>query len=491
MNCRQFLQIARTAIVRTFAVAAVILAFAVPPSPSEARDLLEQQLYWYEPEPLSNIDEAASTLVSLEKFFIFYGGIPLDQIVVTRDGIALHGSQTSIRQNSQYVPSYGGAWIGGRYVPYYGGTTVTTPVPVTSELQRYLSYSDITNIAVLHFPYMNLSWGVAIADRDSNKSVTLRTSSQALARQFADATVTLIEKNNPDFMRTFNVLGFIGKMNDAKAFKKAKYTGGFGYIINDVARGGPSDLAGLRKGDIIVSVNGQNWTKIDNFVEVVGTAWTTDLDFVVDLQVFRDRTLMPVSLKIHNIGLERSLALNPPKLGTSIRDVTSLDPVAPGRNLPTGVFIIAVYPNSLAQRMDFRQGDVVIELNGRAVANGEQYVAEVEARDIKSAKVLRGGAVVELLAPAPTEGTPQPLGLEVREVPGANGMPGYLNVVTVDPAGAAALLGLRAGDKLIGANGKDVFTTSDLAEIIAAGPIVTAMVERAGERVPLGGITRF
>jgi S1-C subfamily serine protease len=468
-----------------------MIALSLAPQSAQAKDLLEKHEYWYEPQPMESIDAAASTIVSLQKFFVFYGGMNLDQIVVTREGLAIHASQTTVQQNSQYVPSYGGAWIGGQYVPYYGGTTVTSPVPVTSKMQEYVPLASVGKVGILYFPYMKLEWGVYFRKPDGAGILTLRTSERELAVQFANAAVTLIDKANPAFWDSLDPFGLRGTTDDPKAFKKAKYKGAAGYAIAEVDRGGPAEKAGIRAGDIITSWNGEPWGP--SALANIGTAARIELEPAVDLLVFRDGKEIPLRLKGRNVRLMRKLAVDPPKLGLYFRDVAAGDQVAPGREKPSGVFVNYVTQTTLADRMNFRAGDIIVELNGIEVANGSALDAAIAAGPVSSAKVLRAGTMVELRAPQASASTaaPQRLGLGVRELPASGSAPGYLEVVTVEPMLAAAKLDLRVGDKLLEVNGKPVATTADLAQAVSMGPVVSAKVERNGQQLSLGGVVSF
>lgn len=481
-------------LLRLMLAALAALWIAVPVA--QAEDLWAYEYHWYEPKPLADASRAASTIISLQKFFILYGGMNIDQLVVTREGLAVHGSQTTIQSNSQYVPSYGGSWIGNRYVPYYGGSTVTSQVPVTTQQQAYVPFKDVTGVYLMYLPHREKHWGVHFTSREDGKNVTLRTTDEGLARQFADAAVTLIEQANPAFMRNFDEVGLWGVWNDAKAFKKAKYKG-TGFHLVKVTRGSPAERAGIRPGDIWVTINGKPRTSEQSFSEVIGPAYDSNLEYSFDLEVWRDKQLIPLRLTAKNVRMTHWLAKNPKFLGVNFRELTSADPLVPGATAPAGAFVRAVTETTLAARMDIRPGDILFELNGAAITNGDALRAVVKAGPITSAKVLRDGAVIELrappppAAPKPPAAAPERLGLGVREIPAAEGRPAYLEVAAVEPGLAAAKLDLRAGDKLIEVNGKAVTTTADLAAIVAGGPVVTAKVERAGVVVLLGGVTRF
>lgn len=478
-------------VVRLLALCMAILPFCG--QPAQAKSDWDYEWMWYTPQPSTNIDQAAKTLTNLQPFFSNYGGMMIDRMVITRSGIAVHASRTTIQQQSQYVPSYGGSWIGGTYVPYYGGSTVTQQVPVTSETQVFVSFPDLVTVQLLRFSKLGFGWGVHFAHRDPAKNVTLRTSDEGLARQFADAAFALAASTNPGLISSQDFLGFEGTWDDPKAAKKARWAAVKGFYVTDVATGSPSGQAGLRKGDIIFESNGRALSNESRFYNYADDNIQSDPELVFEFKVFRERQVVPVRVVAKNIGLLYLLVVNPPRLGIAMRDPTAEETAAQGVAASNRVMVRVVHPGTLAERMDFRAGDRVLELNGQAIADQKALSDFVAANPVTSAKVLRGGAEVTLQAPVSASVAAKApagkLGLDVREVADIGGAGTRLEVVAVAPGSLAERMKFQPGDLLIEANGKPAARTSDLAAIIAAGEISEAKVERAGKLVQLGMIT--
>jgi S1-C subfamily serine protease len=448
---------------------------------------------WYTPRPSTDVNEAAKVLTNLQPFFSNYGGMMIDRMVITRTGLAIHASQTTVQQQSQYVPSYGGSWVGNTYVPYYGGSTVTQQVPVTSQSQHFVSYPDLVEIGVMRFPKLRFGWGVHFIHRDPAKNITLRTSDEGLARQFADAAFTLAAAANPNVITSQDLLGLTGTWDDPKAAKKARWAGVKGLYISGLSRGGPAAKAGLQVGDIVFESNGKPLSNESRFYSYTDDNVLNDPELVFDLKVFRNRQEMPVRLVAANVPLIYRLAVRPLRLGINQRDPSAEELARQGFANTKGAIVRSVYPDTLAQRMDFRVGDWVLELNGQAIASSQALSDFVAANPVTSAKVLRDGAEVELKAPASaTPAAPQPkLGLNVREVPDSAGSGSRLEVVSIEPGSIASRMDFRTGDFVVEVNGKPVARTSDLVAAVAAGPVTAAKVERAGKIVALAEIVSF
>jgi S1-C subfamily serine protease len=477
-------------------LAALLAMIVLPGQLALAKSDWDYEWVWFTPQPSTDIDEAAKTLTNLQPFFSNYGGLMIDRMVITRSGIAVHASQTTIQQQSQYVPSYGGSWVGGTYVPYYGGSTVTQQVPVTSEAQVFVSFPDVIEVQLLRFPKLRFGWGVHFVHRDPANNVTLRTSDEGLARQFADAAFTLAVSTNPDLAESLGPLAIFGTWDDAKAAKKARWTPVKGLYVTAIAIGSPAAKAGLRKGDIIFESNGRPLSNENRFYSDTDDTIRNDPELVFDLKVFRDRQVVPVRVVAPNVRLLYRLAVNPPRLGISMRDPTADEVAAQGFAAPSGAIVRAVHPGTLAARMDLRVGDWVLELNGQAIADSKALAEFVDANQITRAKVLRDGMEVALVAPASEAKTaagpaPVKIGLDLRETTDGISGAGRLEVVSVSPGSLAARMEFKPGDLLLEANGKVVARTADFAQIVAAAPLAEAKVERAGKILTLTVATSF
>lgn len=482
-------------------LAASLIAFALAQPVQAEPDPAAFNHVWYVPEPVDSIDQAANTITNLQTFMTVYSGIRIDRIVITRDGLAIHAKATSVQKQSDYVPSSGGSWIGSTYVPYFGGSTVTSYVPVTSESQAYISFKGLDAVYLLYFPNRPYKWGVHFQNSDPAKNVTLRTSDEGLARQFANASVTLARPINPSVIedpRLLPLLGFDFLLDDhkdaMKAAKKAKWTRGGGILVIRVSLGGPAEAAGLRTGDIVFEIDGQPISRSIPVAAVLTERAQSRLGFPVELKVWRNKAEVPLRIDVKNWALAFSLARVPRHLGIAMRDPTPEEIARAGLAGPAGAYINWTVEGQKAERMTMRKGDLIIEINGKPVANSEGLSKILDEGPVTVAKVIRDGTTLELKAPvdaAPHR--PQPFGLSVRDLPASGEQPARLEVVAVTAGSPAAKLDLRQADILIEANGKPTRSTGDLGAILAAGPVTTAKVERAGKVVTLGGgaVTSF
>ena len=166
--------------------------------------------------------------------------------------------------------------------------------------------------------------------------------------------------------------------------------------------------------------------------------------------------------------------VHPVWLGLEFQDIDP--PLRSVLGLPNGlagVLVNRLHPNSPASRAGVQRGDIVAELDGRAVTNAQQLFEMLEGmtanQDLRLA-LYRGGEFRDVTATA--EELPQAmvrniasqlLGLELK----LSDMHHAFQVVNVDSGSPAESLGLRAGDYLIGINGVALASNEDLRRAVA------------------------
>ena len=179
---------------------------------------------------------------------------------------------------------------------------------------------------------------------------------------------------------------------------------GFGVYIVDVIEGAPAQRAGLQRGDVVVAVNDRPVVETRLLQRLVAAA---GLERDVRLTVLRPdgRRQLGVRLAVMPTAMagERTSA----DFGFVLRE-----PEAPGqppaRTIdagPPGVpAIAAVLKGSSAERAGLSVGDVIVNVDGRAVATGETAREALAAIDVTRPlriSVRRGGDEHALTLAAP------------------------------------------------------------------------------------------
>ncbi len=159
------------------------------------------------------------------------------------------------------------------------------------------------------------------------------------------------------------------EMSAALGLKEAR-----GQIINSVTAGGPADRAGLKRGDVIVALNGDPVEDGNKFRNKIAT---TAPGSEVTLTVIRDGNERKVTVKLGEFQMAEAGGDESPaaaqtgasgKLGISVVPLTpSLAAQLGVDRGASGVVVTTVDPEGPAGEAGVRTGDVLLEVNRKPV----------------------------------------------------------------------------------------------------------------------------
>jgi serine protease Do len=177
---------------------------------------------------------------------------------------------------------------------------------------------------------------------------------------------------------------------DSLGLKSAK-----GAIVDQLTAGGPAEQAGLKSGDIVVSVNGHDVQSAADLTRQIALAHPGE---DIDLGVMRGAETRQVAIRSGLRPSEASLASNAPQGGD---DQGSAGPAVLGLQLAPdaksgGLMVQGVDPNSDAAAKGLRPGDVILRAGVRPVqsaADVAQAASDARHDGRKSVPLLvaRGG----------------------------------------------------------------------------------------------------
>lgn len=170
---------------------------------------------------------------------------------------------------------------------------------------------------------------------------------------------------------------------DAWSLKSAS-----GAIVRTVTAGGPAEASGIKRGDIIISVNGEDVKDNRQLTQRVGSLLAGSTN---NFKVIRDgkEQLIKVTVRarddkaLANTELDPARAgMKPPKpsaddvkvLGGTVRTLTTdeakkFDVGAAA----TGLIVVTVEPRGALARADVFPGDAILEINNKAVKTPKEY----------------------------------------------------------------------------------------------------------------------
>ena len=186
------------------------------------------------------------------------------------------------------------------------------------------------------------------------------------------------------------VLGVMGgelTTDLAKAFGYDKQNGAF---VSQVMSGSAADSAGIKAGDIIVSINDN---PVRSFGELRAKVATMGAGKVVNLGIIRDGKpqTIQVTLKQSDEMAAPAKSIHPALEGAKLENTKK------GQQ-PQGVEVAEVSPKSPAAAIGLRKGDIIAGINRLRVNNMSDFSKAIKGRsDVLALNIIRGDSSLYLV----------------------------------------------------------------------------------------------
>lgn len=180
-----------------------------------------------------------------------------------------------------------------------------------------------------------------------------------------------------------------------------------GALVQGLQAGGPADKAGVRRGDIIVRVDGKPVTDSRDVQKMVLQRKVGD---PISLELWREGKTVTLNAKAGELagdespndrGGEQQSAKG--RLGLSLQSLTPQLAERFGLKAESGALVTGVKPGSPAAEANLQRGDVILEVNRRAVKNADEASQQLSVERPGGHVVLvqRGDSAVFILIPQP------------------------------------------------------------------------------------------
>jgi len=141
-----------------------------------------------------------------------------------------------------------------------------------------------------------------------------------------------------------------------------------GAVVNQVVPGSEAEKAGIKSGDVIVSINGNPMASAADLSNTIGIM---RVGATLTLGIIRDGNPMTIHAKIGKQQSEQVASSEHPQLRGIT--VSNLNESSPLYGQVKGVLVTGVDPNSGAYTAGLRQSDVITAVNREAVADVAQF----------------------------------------------------------------------------------------------------------------------
>jgi serine protease Do len=149
-----------------------------------------------------------------------------------------------------------------------------------------------------------------------------------------------------------------------------------GALVAEVHPGSPAEKAGVKREDIIIEYNGTPIHEMNELPRLVAATPPGTKSTIKVLRDGKEKTL-PITvteLKEEAFGKEAGEQANEENtIGLVVEDLDSRLARRFDLREAKGVIVVGVIPGSAASEAGFRQGDVVLEMNGKAVPDAKTF----------------------------------------------------------------------------------------------------------------------
>jgi serine protease Do len=153
---------------------------------------------------------------------------------------------------------------------------------------------------------------------------------------------------------------------------------GYGALVANVSKDGPADKAGVKVGDVIVEFDGSPVKDSGDLPIIVAR---TLVDKKVRMKVLRDRKEIFLNVAVGELKEEEIVASVPEKgeLGMTVQRLTPQMAEGLGLEKAEGVVVTAVEQGGVADEAGIRRGDVIMEVDRKAIKSLDEYKKAVAA----------------------------------------------------------------------------------------------------------------
>ncbi|AHG21232.1 serine endoprotease [Chania multitudinisentens RB-25] len=155
-----------------------------------------------------------------------------------------------------------------------------------------------------------------------------------------------------------------------------------------------------------------------------------------------------------------------------------------------GAFISQVMPKSSAAKAGIKAGDVIVSMNGKAISSFASFRAEIGTLPVGSKMslgIIRDGkpltidVTLEQSSQTQVDSGNIYTGIEGAELSNSSGKEKGVKVDNVKAGSAAARIGLKKGDVILGVNQQPVQNLGELRKILDSKPSVLALNIQRGD----------
>ncbi len=153
--------------------------------------------------------------------------------------------------------------------------------------------------------------------------------------------------------------------------------GGKGALVAGVSKGGPAEIAGIKNGDVLVSLEGVPLEGANDFRNRVAAS---RIGKSIEIGLLRkgERTNVYASVAPYKPTPQNTAAELRSRLGIEVKDISSLEARRKRLESREGVLLTKVDPNSTSDRAGLEPGDILYQINNQTIRGVGDYARTLE-----------------------------------------------------------------------------------------------------------------
>ena len=167
-----------------------------------------------------------------------------------------------------------------------------------------------------------------------------------------------------------------------------------GALINEVQPDGPADRAGLRRGDVITGINGHSVSdgnELRNTIAQLGPRASVELTIVRSGQSQKTTAVLEALPTKSTVAAKGDAPGGERTAGLRVEPLTAQRAQQLGLEASAGVLVTGVDPDGPAADAGIRPGDVIQQVDGRAVASSDEFRNSLQKGDRPALVLVRRG----------------------------------------------------------------------------------------------------
>jgi S1-C subfamily serine protease len=179
--------------------------------------------------------------------------------------------------------------------------------------------------------------------------------------------------------------GLVVQEMDEKITQYLKYPGRKGVMVKTVEPESPAQRAGLREGDVLLTMGNRKIAGFDDYLSASKSAAAGE---PLEMQIWRGGRTLTVSIKTSEFPIERADQLAWSLLGIKVEELTPQNRRDFRIMVREGVVISEVKGGAYLARIGARPGDVIRQINDTSIATREEFLKALVKSRQKSSLVL-------------------------------------------------------------------------------------------------------